>query len=397
MKSTYSPITVIGLILGLFVFLGCDKDDNSIPKHEFVVRKDTINVHKTDVIATQGDNILKLVGDSLFMSNDLGNTWKGLKNTIGAITVVEWFSDRTCVICGLHKSYWVDESFSSINEAIVYDYDGSKLNDQSPHFFFFRRGHDHHGDINGKETFIWADYYGDVNGFISRVWQTSDGGKTVRCICKNGETCDVTGDTVQVRHFHDVIIRNNFDEIYITAGDYGKAEFIRGNFVNGAWHFRILGKGDYYKLCRTWIEEPYLYVVTDYTDGSTTGVLRINFENLCGETASIFDFNFVYKTPDNKPLVSLRKYGKYKFLGYDGSVSGRFLMSYDGGPFKTLSLLYDGVPMPDGECHKPNNAGLSIVIAGETGKGIYDLKLNDRMYDFTTAMHEAGYTDFGSN
>ena len=33
------------------------------------------------------DNILKLVGDSLFMSNDLGNTWKGLKNTIGAITI----------------------------------------------------------------------------------------------------------------------------------------------------------------------------------------------------------------------------------------------------------------------------------------------------------------------
>ena len=389
------------IIAFMAIICACDSDDIApddeviVPGEESVIRQsDTINLSKTDILATSGDNILRLTdNDKLLMSNDLGKTWKSLDNTIGIISAVHWFSDQSCLICSRYKAYWVDKSFSTIHESIVYDYDGSVLSDTSPHFYLARRGHDYSGSINGVETFIWSDYFGEVERYVSRVWQTTDNGKTIKCICKNNETVADNGEIIKCRHFHDCIIRENHDEIYITSGDSGsQCQLIKGTFRNGKWSYHIIGKGKEFKFCGTWIKEPYFYTVTDYTGYSVNGLLKVEFTKM----DDINNYHYVYKAQDNKPLVGLRKYGKYIFLGYDGSVTGKMIMSVAGGPFHTVSLLYDGSDVyPGGAIGLPNNAGLSIINLGITYGEINDMKLNGRMYNFTEAMHAAGYLDYG--
>ena len=142
----------------------------------------TVNLHKTDIIATSEDNILKLANDSLYFSSDLGKTWKKLKNTIGTITFVHFFSNHSCLICGRYDAYWVDSSFKKLTQSVLYDYDGTIITQKTPHFFQALQGHKYEYLIDGKRTLIWSDYLGEVEGYVSRVWSTDDFGKTLRCI-----------------------------------------------------------------------------------------------------------------------------------------------------------------------------------------------------------------------
>ena len=202
----------------------------------------SINVRKTSVIATSGDNILRLENGFFYMTNDLGETWKSLENSIGIISYVHWFKDNSCLICGRSKAYWVDPTFSQLNESKVFDYDGSVVDDDSPHFYAPLRGRKEYEELNGSETWIWNDYFEDVNGYISRIWQTNDCGRTIQCICKNGETKTVDGRLIACRHFHDCALRESNNELYITSGDSGsQCKLIKGSFDEDGWNYEILG------------------------------------------------------------------------------------------------------------------------------------------------------------
>ena len=350
-----------------------------------------INVEKTDIIATSGNNILKIVGNQLAMSNDLGYTWKYLENTIGIISFVHWFNDKTCLICGRKKAYWVDSSFSKFHESLVYDYDGNILEDNSPHFYKALRGHNDYMTIGGKEVMIWSDYFGDVDGYLSRIWYSEDCGKTIRCICKNNETRTEDGQIIKCRHFHDCVVREGYDELYITTGDEGsQCMLIRGQYSDENWRFTLLGQGSLYKFGSVYIDDPYLYLFCDYTGYGQTGILKATISE-----AHIFsNYEYVYTCPDNLPIVKSFKIGKYTFYTYDGSVAGKVLFSYDSKPFHELYVLFEGRVSSVSFLSNPNNAGLVLVRIG-SGYNITDLKLNDCMYNFTNGMRSAGFNDFG--
>lgn len=186
-------------------FFSCEVIPLELEKTGNIHFSKTINLHKTDIIATSGNCILKLVADSLYLSNDLGKSWNILKNTIGTITFVHFFTNQSCLICGRYEAFWADSSFNKLTQSVLYDYDGTEITQKTPHFFQALQGHKYEYLIDGKSTLIWSDYFGETEGYVSRVWTSDDYGKTIRCICKNKETTTVEGEIINCRHFHDCI------------------------------------------------------------------------------------------------------------------------------------------------------------------------------------------------
>lgn len=356
-----------------------------------IQQSEIINLSKTDILATSGDNILRLTDkDSLLMSNDLGKTWKSLENTIGIISFVHWFSDQSCLICGRYKAYWVDKSFSALHESTVYDYDGTKIDDKSPHFYFTLHGHKYYDTIEGKEVLIWPDYFGEVNNYISRVWATEDFGRTIKCICKNNETKTQEGKLISCRHFHDCDIREGTNEIYITSGDSGnQCKVIKGIFSGGKWYFSILAEGKFFKFGYISVENNTCYFITDYTGFGQTGVLKVDINKI----DKIENYEYTFMDPDNLPLTKIYKFNNYSILTHDGSVKSKILMSLGGSPYKSLKVLFEGIEGTISYLSEQNSTGTVLLRKGN-GYNITDLKLNDCMYDFTTAMIQAGYIDF---
>lgn len=378
------------LCFSVFAFVFCTPLEDVPIVTDFGTPKLSINVHKTSVIATSGDNILRLENGVFYMTNDLGETWKSLENSIGIISYVHWFKDNSCLICGRSKAYWVDSSFSQLNESKVLDYDGSIVDDDSPHFYAPLRGRKDYEELDGNETWIWNDYFENVNGYISRIWQTNDCGRTIQCICKNGETKTVDGRLIACRHFHDCALRESFNELYITSGDLGsQCKLIKGSFDEDGWNYEILGEGNLFKFGTVLIDEQYLYFLCDYTGYGNTGILKVPFS----DAGNIERYQYVFTCQDNRPLSKVYYLNNYSFIIYDGSVNGRMLISYNSDQYKNLHVTFENESSSIAALSNQNNAGLVLIQKAE-GYYISDLKLNDYMYDFTEAMEEAGYRDF---
>ena len=394
--STFAFIVSLSIIPGCEITIPddyCSYQDTVITE-KFELTEDllstTINLHKTDIIATSGDNLLRLANDSLYMSNDLGASWKSLLNTIGDISFVHWFKDQSCLICGRSKSYWVDTSFSELHRSIVYDYNGEVLDDNSPHFYTSLHGHNDFELFQGKESLIWPDYFGDVNGYISRVWMTDDCGRTLKCICKNRETKDINGVLISCRHFHDCAIREGYNEIYITSGDNGnQCMLVKGSFMNDNWVFEIIGQGTLFKFDSVTIEDSYLYLLCDYTGYGKTGLLRVDISG----ADNINNYEYVYTCPSNLPLIRYYEIGQYSFIIYDGSVRGKILCSVDKETFNNLDITFDNKKSSISFLTNQNNAGQVLMRVGN-GYDISNLKLNDCMYDFSGAMEDVGFPGF---
>lgn len=366
------------------------KDDDTLLIKDTLTRKEVINLHETSIIATSGDRILKIENGFFYMTNDLGKTWKKLENLIGDVTYVHWFKDNSCLICGRSKAYWADSSFSRLQKSQVLDYDGSVLDDDTPHFYAPLRGRKDFEEINGNETLIWNDYFGDVDSYISRIWQTNDNGRTIQCICKNGETKTEDGKVISCRHFHDCALRESTNELYITSGDNGRqCKLIKGRFTDDGWCYETIGEGNLFKFGTVLVDEPYLILLSDYTGFGDTGILRVTFK----EAGNIESYQYIYNCPDNLPLSKSYNINNYSFITYDGSVRGKLLVSYKSSPYRNLSVTFDDKLSSISFLSNQNNAGLVLMRKGD-GYNITDLKLNGFMYDLTEAMEEAGYRDF---
>ena len=187
------------------------------------------------------------------------------------------------------------------------------------------------------------------------------------------------------------MIREGYDEIYITSGDVDEqCLLIKGHYSEGKWSYTLLGKGSLYKFDGVYVEEPYLVLLCDYTGYGQTGIVRVPIT----EAKEIAKYEYVYVCPENLPVLRAFNVGKYSFITYDGSVKGKLLCSYDKKTYRNLPLSFDIGYQSVSFLSSPNNAGLVLVRAGN-GYNITDLKLNDSMYNLTDGMRAAGFKDFG--
>ena len=345
----------------------------------------TINLKKTDYISTTRNYILREIeenGIKYFMySKDLGITWTKTQNTIGDIQFVHWFSDGTCLVCGVNKAY-TTKDFVSFDESSVYDKDGSAFTTTARTFFRLGNYNSEYRTLNGREVLLWNDY-GTEGGYVSRVWFTDDYGKTIKCL--------LTGSDMGVRHFHRTLLYD--DALWITSGDNGsQCKLIKGELNDGNWIFNVIGQGNEYKIGQLSIIPPYAVFITDYTDGSRpTGMVKCPIDKL-GDSSN---FEYIFKIEGNPPVSSY----------WEDSAGNRVILP-DGIGYKKLwfakrTCVFSKV---DIVCDDniapmtligPNYNGECTVIGVAGYSAASSLHLNDKRYMLSSAMIEAGVKDFG--
>lgn len=345
----------------------------------------TINLKKTDYISTTRNYILREIdenGVKYFMySNDLGITWTKTQNTIGDIQFVHWFSDGTCLVCGVTKAY-TTKDFVSFDESSVYNKDGSTFSATTRTFFRLGNYNSEYRELNGKEVLVWNDY-GTEGGYVSRVWFTEDYGKTIKCL--------LTGSEIGVRHFHRTLLFDN--AIWITSGDDGgQCKLIKGEFNGGSWAFNVIGQGNEYKLGQFNIVPPYAVFITDYTDGQRpTGMVKCPIDKL--NDAS--NFEYIFKINGNPPVSSYwEDSAGNRVILPDGIGYKKLWFAKKNFKFSEVDIVCDDniAPMT---LIGPNYNGECTVIGVAGYDAASSLHLNDKRYMLSDAMKEAGVNDFG--
>lgn len=359
--------------------------------------KGEIMIHPTTWLSTARNYILKeetINGVPYYMfSNDLGKTWKQLQNTIGDTMFVHWFADGSCMICSPSKAYWIDNTYSQINESIVYDYDGSIFVGNSRNFiniFFYDSPF---CLISNKETAIWCDY-GGPSGYIGRVWMTQDNGKTLRCICKNEETKLTNGSTMQVRHFHNTAWDEWEECLWLTTGDSPNECMLLAGKQNedGSWSWDVKAKGSTFKFGQIEVDKNYLYLVADYTTGEPTGILKVVKSQVANPDA----YSYIFKDAASTPYTGyMSDEAGHRLLTPDGIGYNKIYYAHGDFNFSEIPISFsDGKRLSFGWIEGWNYNG-DIIIRVSTGYDITDLKLNGYMYNLSDAMRQAGYEDFG--
>lgn len=349
-----------------------------------------LDIPATTWLATTRNYILKLEGENLMHSDDLGKTWKTLENIIGDIVFVHWFSDGTCLICGEEKIYKTRD-FNSLIEIPVYDLDGSLFAGGSHNFFHEFSYNNPYNLIDGKETVVWSDY-DNSTGYVSRVWMSNDNGASIHCILKNGESI-VDGSVLSITHFHHCVWDKYEQCLWISTGDYNNGnKLIKGTCTNGVWSFTTIAQGNEFKFGMILFDEIYLYLITDITSGDAPrGIVKV-------AKASISDANsysYIYKNPQNVSFISYYENNTIKVLFPDGAQSNRgkvYIANGDANFAEYDFVCSDGQSRILGQSVGPNyNGDLIAITYSGYGSGY---KLNMPRYLLSEGMKNAGFANF---
>lgn len=354
---------------------------------------DRIVLASTSYVSTARNYILKNEDvngvDTLLYSKDCGETWASTPNTIGDIVFVHWFADGTCLIAGNHAVYTTKDGLT-FTQSTILDENGASFTPSYNAFYRLGNYDSPYYEVDGKEVLIWNDY-GISTGYVSRIWYSEDNGATIRCICAVNITRDINDVVINPRHFHRTFVDKN-GVLWITSGDAGaECMLIRGTYSNGAWSFEILASGNEWKFGQFWINGPYAYAVTDYTNGDRpTGIIRWPLSKIADSTY----FEYVATIPNESPVSSYFEDNVgVKIILPDGIGYKKFYMAQNNYDFKQVNIeMADNVapmvligPNYKGECIVNGIAGYSTT---------QPLRLNYRRYMLSDGLRNAGVLSF---
>lgn len=356
----------------------------------------------TDIIATTKNYILEQVerdGKEYFRySQDLGETWVEKENTIGAISLVHWFSDGTCLICG-HTECYTTKDFVSLEPSIVLDENGELFVPEAQHFFAAFGNHNLYYKLNGKEALIWPDY-NTASAYISRIWMTLDQGKTIKCIVKNKTTRAVDGKTISVRHFHHTCFDDSEQKLYITAGDHGsEIIMIIGTYDKDEekFVFEVLGPEDKYKLGVFFIKGPLAVFITDYTNISED--LPSGLVYCYKDQIKNFRPNYLYIDKDKTPFSDYYSDSNNNHLLFgDGEVYNKIWIAKNNYNFSPHKFFNKRVSAQS--THGPNYRGDLMLRTTDgyssEGNTAEKLRINRKGFRFNLAesLRQSGVSDF---
>lgn len=348
------------------------------------------------------DNVLIKYGtendvDYIYFSDDLGETWTTLENTFGDITHIHLFATGTVLFCTRQAAYYTKD-FVNVNQATVYDYDGSTTVPSGTRFYSIPKPHKERTYIDGNEWHMFWDYV--IVTRQPRCWYSNDDGKTVRCAFAFGAQT-LNGATVPARHVHDFQYNKYDGKFYCFTGDsVSECHVLRGTLSDGNISWEKLKTGGEYKLVSIDFDEGNFYAVTDYTESSLAdkkGIIR------CPIGSIDFD-NFNYLFHATSTMMGNAALDCY-FCDKNGwRVCGT---DYRGGP-KTLIAKnnWNLVWVDNSKQYRfwtmmgPNDNGdiychlSSTGIGGGSVSGEDWLKLNMKSFNLTEAMRNSGAKDF---
>ena len=344
----------------------------------------------TNWLATTRDYILKIEGDNLMHSSDLGKHWKSMKNKFDSINFVHWFSDGTCLICSPNQAYYTKD-FDVLYESKMYDFDGSPIvTGTGCHSFFHEFNYNSKNIFVGdRELVIWTDY--DIgSNYISRIWYSADKGRTVKCILKNKESI-IDGDLLSIRHFHDSVWDDIEKCLWVTTGDFNDENMlIKGIMSDGEWDFSIVLRGEHSKFGQISYDDDYLYLVTDFTSGDAPrGLVRVKRDSVSICSA----YQYLYVDPNKTAFIQFFDDGKgHRILFPDGAQKNVNKLYYasQSYDFRMMSFACsDGAERIIGQTYGPNNNGDIIVITYRGGYG-GGFTMNMNRYLLSDGLKAAG-------
>lgn len=354
----------------------------TLPEREFVFATAMNYILKTEII----DGV-----DYIKISQDLGKTWTQIPNILGDIVAYHFFSDGTIMLCSPQKVYWTDD-YVTLNEATVYDHDGSVFVPTSRHFFAMQTG-DKLDFVGNTEIHSWGDYH--VDGTPARIWYTTDNGRTIKCSARFGVT-DMGGVVRSIRHIHRVYYHQKTDYWYVTTGDAGdECMIIRGRYnpTTDVWAWEVLNSGIYYKFGNIMIDDDNMaFMITDYTEASQAeekGIYRVHASNL----GDFSKYRMIYKAEPSEwgaiaPVSLLLDPNGNKIILPDYLGAGYIWLASEGLDFKRVTVSPNILlTYTIGE----NYNGDIYCVAYEGGN---NLRLNSGSYNLTKALRDAGMGNF---
>ena len=324
----------------------------------------------------------------LRISKDLGNTWKEFENTYGDLVYFHIFSTGDMLFATMNWCYYVDKELTAISPSQVYDYNGKIFQPiAKEHFFQVGDCKNHIWKIDNSEILVWGDYNSsewDAN-YVSRVWYSTDYGKTVKCAINFNET-KIDGKIQRCRHTHGVRF-DKFDKVfYVMTGDFtSQCQLIKGiyNPQKDEWSFKRLGSGYNYKFASIYFDKEYAYIVTDYTTKTLqSGVLKCKKDSLFDSSK----FEYVYKNEENRALLCCEfDMNGNHILMPDGSVDTFIYYAKDNYDFKKIPLSKSGYIIG---FTSPNYNG-DVYARIDT----YPFNIHHN-FNFTQSMRNSGVIDY---
>ena len=354
----------------------------TLPPIEYVFATAMNYILKTEII----DGV-----DYIKISQDLGKTWTQTPNILGDIVSYHFFSDGTIMLCSPQKVYWTAD-YLTLNEATVYDHDGSVFVPTNRHFFCMQTG-DKIDFVGDTEIYAWGDYH--VSGMATRIWYTTDNGRTIKCAAKFGTT-NMGGIVRNIRHVHRVYYHQKSDYWYVTTGDSGnECMIIRGRFTpaSDTWAWEVLNSGIYYKFGNIMIDDDNMaFMITDYTEASQAeekGIYKVHASNL----GDFSKYRMIYKAEPSEwgaiaPVSLLLDPNGNKVILPDYLGAGHIWVASEGFDFKQVTVSPNILlAYTIGENYK----GDIYCVAYEGGN---NLRLNSGSYNLTKALRNAGMSNF---
>ena len=377
-------------------FSGIIKDTIELKNELRNLQNDTVDtLEKTSTIMLESTNIFHVSrnymlkqetedsNEVVYFSKDYGKSWMKIEKDFGDIMFVHFFSNGVCLICTKTECIYTKD-FISFENSTVLDYDGTiiesnNFNSAFYHMFGARNDID---IINGKETLLWSDYY-EISGYISRVWMTNNYGKTIKCICKNNETKIAINSeeiTLSIRHFHAARWDKYMNCLWITTGDFdSQCKLIRGLYQQDeeTFKFEEIISGSNAKFGDFKIDDLFLYLVTDFTSGQDTGIIRVSKYS---DLKNIDNYEYIMHVPDNAAVVTYTEINGIKIIGPDGIGYKKIYIANGDMNLEKYNIAFANNEITGNFvlniCKGYNENGNCIYRVGTTGYDISKLRYN---------------------
>lgn len=263
--------------------------------------KKEIPIEFGNIIGSVGNELLKLEGETLHFSDDLGRSYTKQIDISGldSIKYAHVFESGELLICDNQKAYYTHD-WGELHESTVLDIDGNPYVPSSVDNFSLYKKTSERQIVDGKEVLCWGNYSlaSDVQYNNINAWYTADKGVTVKSCFKFMVSIPINEtEPLKCRHLHNVDFNINDQTFWMQTGDEPTnrdSHWVKGIYsvTSDTWSWELVGSGDNYKTSNILFYGDYMYYAWDIYCG---GVARCRYDEASDPTKH----ELVFATPND--------------------------------------------------------------------------------------------------
>lgn len=332
----------------------------------------------------------------VMFSKDSEKTWVTWTNPYGPVVNLHVFSNGEILVCTTNRVFHTRD-FVTVTQGQLFDHDGTPYTPPNYVSFFKASSYDNRPIfVDGIEMAVWSDYFNDDPNYVSRMWYTTDYGRTLKCALKYGTTLDKNGQVTSCRHAHGTSFNKYNGRFYSNTGDGGtqcKIFVSDYNTKTDTWIHERVAMGEIFKFTGFYFDSIYTYVTTDYLPGGgRKGIRKVRTEDV----GDITKYEYYIVNDDlTKAIVGFAEDSNgNKILTGDWLCFGKFYYAYGSNNFQEVKHNFPGSPIaPPGGFS--SNGDMYVMKQPPTSGGSPTLR--NKFFNIAKAMRKAGVYNFGRN